>query len=108
MPCSLLKENGWFTGTWHLQLQDRRINQARNQHESRLCLPPALVLVSCLSYSTLEMEVTKWHYIPEDRIPQEIFAAVPSQLCFRVCLYEGPRKLGGPGTEWDKSAFSLC
>jgi hypothetical protein len=34
MPCSHLKINGRFGGKYRLQLQDGRINQARNQHET--------------------------------------------------------------------------
>jgi hypothetical protein len=31
MPCSLLKINQGFGGTWHLHLQAQRISQARKQ-----------------------------------------------------------------------------
>jgi hypothetical protein len=31
--CSLLKVNRYFGGTYRLRLQDRKINQIRNQHE---------------------------------------------------------------------------
>jgi hypothetical protein len=33
-PCSPLKTNRRFWGTCRLQLQDRRVSQARNQHEA--------------------------------------------------------------------------
>jgi hypothetical protein len=33
-PCSLLKVNRRFVGTCRLHLHDRRISQARNQHEA--------------------------------------------------------------------------
>jgi hypothetical protein len=33
-PCSLLKINRFFEGTYRLQLQSRRISQARNQREA--------------------------------------------------------------------------
>jgi hypothetical protein len=48
MPCSLLKVNWRFGGTWHLHLQGRRISTARNQHGSR-------------------WQWTTWRYIMEDR-----------------------------------------
>jgi hypothetical protein len=48
--CSPLKVNGLFGETYRLQLQRRRIRQARNQRE-------AATLVSCLAYSsTLKIE----------------------------------------------------
>jgi hypothetical protein len=34
-PCSQLTVNRHFGGTYHLHLQGRRINRARNQRESR-------------------------------------------------------------------------
>jgi hypothetical protein len=56
MPCRPLKVNRRLEGTHHHQLQGQSISQARNQHKSLLCLPPAFMLVSCLAYSlTLKM-----------------------------------------------------
>jgi hypothetical protein len=34
-PCSLLKVNGRFGGTYRLHLQGRKISRARNERESR-------------------------------------------------------------------------
>jgi hypothetical protein len=54
-PCSQLKVNRRFGGTYRLSLQSRRICQARNQES----LPHVFTLVSCLAYSsTLKMEAT--------------------------------------------------
>jgi hypothetical protein len=56
-PRSPLKFNGRFGGTCHLQLQGRRIRQARNQHEALFAT--CFTLVSYLAYfSILTMEVT--------------------------------------------------
>jgi hypothetical protein len=35
------------------------------------------------------------------------FIATAFQLCFRICLYEGPEILGGAEIKWDTSAASL-
>jgi hypothetical protein len=74
-PCSPLKLNKSFGRTYHLHLQDRRLNRAKYQ----LFLLPAFTLVSCSAYSsTLKMELifssetsvdfqrTTRHYIPEN------------------------------------------
>jgi hypothetical protein len=52
-PCSLLKVNRRFGGTYRLHLQDRRISEARNQYET--CSKPMLVsfLVYYLSVEML-------------------------------------------------------
>jgi hypothetical protein len=81
MPCSPLKVNQRFGGTYRLHIQGKR---------SKLCLPPAFMLVSCSVYSpTLKMEATcssetsvdfqrtTWCYIPED-----------STLCNHCCEWE--------------------
>jgi hypothetical protein len=53
-PCSPLKANRRFGGTYRLHPQGRKVSRARNQ---QLCLPPAFTLVSCSVYSpTLKME----------------------------------------------------
>jgi hypothetical protein len=36
-PCNPMKVNRRFEGTCRLHLQDRRISQARKQHEARIC-----------------------------------------------------------------------
>jgi hypothetical protein len=77
--CSPLRVNGRFAGTYRLHLQGWKINRARNQSESNLCLPPTFMLVSCSAYSSaLKMEAicssgtsvdsqrTTRGYIPED------------------------------------------
>jgi hypothetical protein len=57
-PCSPLKVNQHFGGTYSLQLQGRRISLARNQRGSGWQAKPASTLVSCSAYSsTLKMEV---------------------------------------------------
>jgi hypothetical protein len=54
MPCSPLKVNPRFGGTYRLHLQSRRINQARNQLEA------GSKQSSCLAYSsTLKTEATR-------------------------------------------------
>jgi hypothetical protein len=71
-PCSLLKVNRRFGGTYRLHLQGRRTSRASN-------LPPAFTLVSCSVHSsTLKMEAicssetsidfqrTTWHCISEE------------------------------------------
>jgi hypothetical protein len=79
-PCSPLKVNWRFGGTYRLHLQGRRISRARNQRESRcLSLPPALTPFSCSAYSStlkteaiyssetsLDIQRTTRRYIPED------------------------------------------
>jgi hypothetical protein len=52
-PCSPLKVNQCFRGTYRLHLQGRRISQARNLLESR--------------WGSKLFQQTTWHYIPEDR-----------------------------------------
>jgi hypothetical protein len=77
-PCSPLKVNRRFGGTYRLNLQGRRMSRARNQRESRY-KAGAFTLVSCSTYySTLKMEAirssetsvdfqrTTLRYIPED------------------------------------------
>jgi hypothetical protein len=54
MPCSLLKVNQRFRGTYHLHLQAWRISQVGDQSESS----GQAELVSCSAYSTLKTEVT--------------------------------------------------
>jgi hypothetical protein len=76
-PCSPLKVNRRFGGTYRLHLQGRKLSQPRNQ----LCLPHDFTLFSCSFYSSaLKMEAmcssetsvgfqqTTRRYIPEDNI----------------------------------------
>jgi hypothetical protein len=58
-PCSPLKVSRRFGGTYRLHIYGL-LNRVRNQSEGSwhaesyfLCLPPALALISCLAYSTL-------------------------------------------------------
>jgi hypothetical protein len=56
-PCSPLKVNRRFAGTYRLHLQGRGISRERNQHERRWQAEPASTLISCSAYSsTLKME----------------------------------------------------
>jgi hypothetical protein len=48
MPCSPLKVNRRFGGTYRLHLQGRRINQARNQRESGSMHSLTLLHAGCL------------------------------------------------------------
>jgi hypothetical protein len=77
MPCNALKINRRFGGTC-LNLQGRRISQARNQHKE-LCLSPSFTLVSCSAYSStpkmeaicssetsVDFQRIARRYIPED------------------------------------------
>lgn len=53
-PCSPVRVHRRFEGTYCLHLQERKLNQARNQHGSACQL---LLLVYCLAFSsTLEMK----------------------------------------------------
>jgi hypothetical protein len=53
-PCSPLKVNRRFGGTYRLHLQGRKISQARNPRENRW---QGFILVSCLAhFYTLKME----------------------------------------------------
>jgi hypothetical protein len=57
--CIPLKVNRRFGETYRLHLQGLKISRSRNQRKSKLCLPPAFTLASCLPYfSTLKMEAT--------------------------------------------------
>jgi hypothetical protein len=56
MPCSLLKVNWRFGGTYHLHLQGR-ISRARCQHASKWQAP---------SETSVDFQWTTWRYIPED------------------------------------------
>jgi hypothetical protein len=71
-PCSPLKANRPFGGTYRIHLQGRRISRVRNQRESRS-------LVSCSAYSStlkidaicssetlVDFQRTTRRYIPED------------------------------------------
>jgi hypothetical protein len=49
-PCSPMKVNERFRGTYRPYLQGRRISRAWNQTE--LCLSPAFTLASCSAYSS--------------------------------------------------------
>jgi hypothetical protein len=82
-PCSPLKVNWSFRGTYRFHLQDRRISRARYQWESRW----QAKLVSCSAYSsTLKMEAlcssetsvdfqrTTWHYTPKDNTLRKCFS----------------------------------
>jgi hypothetical protein len=51
-PYNPRKDSRRFRETCHLHLQDRRINQARNQHETAL-LAACFTLISCLAYPSL-------------------------------------------------------
>jgi hypothetical protein len=79
-PCSPLKVNLRFGGTYCFHLQGLRISRVWIQRESRLCFPPVFPLTACLAYSsTLKMEATRssktsvdfqtttWRYNPEVR-----------------------------------------
>jgi hypothetical protein len=118
MPCSLLKVNRRFRGTWHLQLQGQRINKAINQHDSRALLATCFDVGFLLGYSsTLK---TRGNIPPKCRLScNGLHGIIYHKIEFlkkllllflfsRICHYEGPRKLGGTGTDWDTSAFSLC
>jgi hypothetical protein len=70
-PCSLLKVNGRFGGTYRLQLQGQRICWARNQRESRVASRQCLTVRLCahqarfacsmmLSDATCEMLYLYW------------------------------------------------
>jgi hypothetical protein len=57
-PCSPLKVNQQFGGTYHLHLQGREVSQGRNQREAASSSVICFTLVSCLAYIlTLNMEV---------------------------------------------------
>jgi hypothetical protein len=59
-PCSPLKVSRRFGGTYHLHLQGRRKNRARNQRENRRQAEPAFTLVFCSAYSsTMKMQVIR-------------------------------------------------
>jgi hypothetical protein len=61
MPCSALKINQCFRGTYGSHLPCQRISQVRNQNEasSRALFATCFMLVSCLTFSsTLNMKVT--------------------------------------------------
>jgi hypothetical protein len=64
-PCSPLKVNPRFEGTYRLHLQGRRTCLARNQRESRwqaeLCLE-----AKCSSETSVNFQRTTRRYIPED------------------------------------------
>jgi hypothetical protein len=66
MPCSPVKVNELFGGTYHLSHHFRRVSQARNQHETLFSAD--IVIVSCVAYnSTLKIEkiyssVTSVHF----------------------------------------------
>jgi hypothetical protein len=45
-PCSPLRVNRRFGGTYRLHILGRKMSSVRNHHESR-SLPPAFTLVSC-------------------------------------------------------------
>jgi hypothetical protein len=68
-PCSPLKVNRRFGGTCRIHLQGRRINQARNQHEScSLAYSSTLKMeATCFSETSVDFQQTTRHYIPEDR-----------------------------------------
>jgi hypothetical protein len=60
-PCSPLKVNRRFWGTYRLHLQGRRIIRARNQHETDVQAEAI-----CSSETSVDFQRTIWHYIPED------------------------------------------
>jgi hypothetical protein len=73
-PCSPFKVNPCFGGICHVHIQDRRICQARNEHEAgskkrsaRLAYSSLLKIdVTCSSETSVDLQLTAWHYIQED------------------------------------------
>jgi hypothetical protein len=72
-----LKVNWRFGVIYHLHLQGRRITRESNKHEGKLCLPPALTLISwadcsstlkmetiCFSETSVKFQRTTRRYIP--------------------------------------------
>jgi hypothetical protein len=96
--CSPLKVNWNFGGIFRLNFQGREISLARNQRESRPCLPPTLTLVCCSAYSsTLKIEAkcsselsidfqrTTRRYIQEDSAA--LISKIPQILLFFFSLH---------------------
>jgi hypothetical protein len=72
-PCSPLKVNRRFGGTYRHHLQDLIISRGRNQRESRWQAEPF-----CLS----------WRYIPEDSILQDLITlSYLTNFCCRILVY---------------------
>jgi hypothetical protein len=72
-PCSPLKVNRRFGGTYHLHLQGR-------------CLSPAFSLVSCSAYSlTLNMEAVYSFYTSAD-FQQTTWRYIPETILFKALL----------------------
>jgi hypothetical protein len=78
MPCSPLKVNRRFRGTFCLHLQDQRKSQARSQHEvgsKQSCMLVSYLAYSstvkteatCSSETSVDFQRTIWRYIVEDR-----------------------------------------
>jgi hypothetical protein len=68
-PCSALKSNRRFRGTYGLHLQGRRISQARNQSESRWQGEHFVTLkmeAICSFEISVDSQPTTQHYIPGD------------------------------------------
>jgi hypothetical protein len=82
-PCSLVKVNRHFGGTYCLHLQGRRISQTKNQHQIcfAFCLLQANFLLGyssslkmkaiCFSKTLADCHQTAQHYMPEERTYHE-------------------------------------
>jgi hypothetical protein len=68
MPCSSVKVNQRFGGTYRLHLQGQKVSQARNKHEAG-SKQSSLTLNMEAIYSpkmSVYFHHTTWCYIPED------------------------------------------
>jgi hypothetical protein len=67
-PCSRLKVNWRFGGTYHLHLQGRRISRARNQREIRCEADSTLKMEAICSSKRQLTQRTTVRYIPENSV----------------------------------------
>jgi hypothetical protein len=67
MPCSPLKANRRFGGTYRLRLQDRRINKQDSAYSSTLKMEAI-----CSSETSVGFQRTTQRYIPEDSTLEEV------------------------------------
>jgi hypothetical protein len=87
-PCSPLKINRCFGGTYHFHLQGRKISQVKNQREagskqrsSYLAYSSTLKMeVTCSCERSFAFQRTIRHYIPEDR-------TLPNHRCENLKSY---------------------
>jgi hypothetical protein len=82
-PCSPLKVNRLFGGIYHLNLQSRRMNQVRNERESRWQYAILKMEATNSSETSVDFQRTTWLYIPENT------ALLDNEECSHATYWKG-------------------